>query len=67
MWSRPWRWGPTRSLAGRPYSYALAVGAGPGVGRWLQALQAELDLTFALVGVRSPAEIDRCFVAPAPS
>ncbi len=42
---------------GRPYVYGLAVGGEAGVGTVMEYLLAELDLTMALNGCRTPAEI----------
>ena len=53
-------------LLGRPYVYGLAVGGQDGVERVLSFLAAELDLMFGLVGLRSPGDLDRSFVAAAP-
>ena len=44
-------------LVGRPYVYGLALAGRAGVVEVLQHLQAELDLTMGLVGVRTPAEL----------
>jgi isopentenyl diphosphate isomerase/L-lactate dehydrogenase-like FMN-dependent dehydrogenase len=53
-------------LLGRPYMYGLAVGGQQGVEQVLRTFAAELDLTLALLGVRSPEELDRTWVAPRP-
>ena len=44
-------------LLGRPYVYGLALGGEAGVAAVLRALLAELDLTMALSGVASLAEL----------
>lgn len=46
-------------LFGRPYVYGLAVGGEAGVRFILQNLLADLDLTLALSGCTSWAEVDR--------
>lgn len=52
-------------LLGRPYAWGLAVGGQAGVERVIRALWAELDLAFALAGVRSPSELDGSWVVRA--
>lgn len=42
---------------GRPYVYGLALGGEPGVGTVMEYLLAELDLTMALNGCGTPADI----------
>jgi lactate 2-monooxygenase len=42
---------------GRPYVYGLAVGGEQGVGTVMEYLLAELDLTMALNGCRTPGDI----------
>jgi len=42
---------------GRPYVYGLALGGEHGVGAVMEYLLAELDLTMALNGCRTPADI----------
>ena len=44
---------------GRPYVYGLALAGADGVRAVLEHLMAELDLTMALTGVTSVAEITR--------
>ena len=46
-------------LLGRPYIWGLALGGHEGVETVLKMLLAELDLTLALSGYTSPAELDR--------
>ncbi len=48
-------------LLGRPYVYGLAVGGAEGVEAVIRQLAGELDLTMALAGARSVAELDRSF------
>jgi lactate 2-monooxygenase len=54
--------GANAVLLGRPYVYGLAVGGTEGVEAVIRQLAGELDLTMALAGVRSVAELDRSFV-----
>ena len=42
---------------GRPYVYGLALGGEQGVGTVMEYLLAELDLTMALNGCRTPADV----------
>jgi isopentenyl diphosphate isomerase/L-lactate dehydrogenase-like FMN-dependent dehydrogenase len=51
-------------LLGRPYVYGLAVGGQAGVEAVVRQLAAELDVTCALAGVRTLADVDRSLVAP---
>ena len=53
-------------LLGRPYVWGLAVGGQAGVEDVIRALIAEVDLTLALVGARTPSELDDSFVTTAP-
>jgi lactate 2-monooxygenase len=46
-------------LLGRPYLWGLALGGSEGVEAVLRMLLADLDLTMALSGYRSPGELDR--------
>ncbi len=50
-------------LVGRPYAYGLAAGGQAGVEAVVRQLAGELDLTMALAGARSVADVDRTFVA----
>lgn len=50
---------------GRPYAFALAVGGERGVVEVVRNLLAELELTMALTGCRSIAEIDRGMIVEA--
>jgi L-lactate dehydrogenase (cytochrome) len=45
-------------LLGRAWVYALAAAGGPGVGRLLDMMTAEMRTTLALAGVRSAREVD---------
>jgi isopentenyl diphosphate isomerase/L-lactate dehydrogenase-like FMN-dependent dehydrogenase len=49
-------------LLGRPYVYGLAVAGQEGVETVIRQLAGELDLTMALAGARTVAELDRSFV-----
>lgn len=51
--------GATAVLLGRPYIYGLAVAGEAGVRAVIRNLLAEFDLTMALAGCRTIAEIDR--------
>jgi isopentenyl diphosphate isomerase/L-lactate dehydrogenase-like FMN-dependent dehydrogenase len=51
---------------GRPWVYGLALAGERGVTAVLEHLLAELDLTMALSGRTSVAELDRSAVVPAP-
>jgi lactate 2-monooxygenase len=51
-------------LLGRPYVYGLALGGEAGVREVIQNTIAELDLTMALSGVASIAEINRDCLIP---
>ena len=50
---------------GRPYLWGLALEGREGVEKVLKMTLAELDLTLALAGFRSPAELDRAALADA--
>ncbi len=50
---------------GRPYLWGLAVAGEAGVTHVLKNLLAELDLTLALCGLTSPAELDAAALVPA--
>jgi lactate 2-monooxygenase len=54
-------------LVGRPYVHGLALGGEDGVRHVLRCLLAETDLTLALTGCRSLAELTSDVLAPAPS
>jgi len=53
-------------LVGRPYLWGLALGGQEGVETVLKMLLAELDLTLALSGYTTPAELDRDALVRAP-
>lgn len=55
--------GADAAMLGRPYAYALAAGGQAGVEELLRQLMAETDLTMALIGAHSPAELDRSWIA----
>jgi lactate 2-monooxygenase len=50
-------------LIGRPYMWGLVVGGQAGVEEVIHSIAAETDLTLALVGARSLAELDPGFLA----
>jgi L-lactate dehydrogenase (cytochrome)/(S)-mandelate dehydrogenase len=54
-------------LVGRPALWGLAVGGEEGARRILEILSAELELTLALCGCATPAELDRSHVKRAPT
>lgn len=49
---------------GRPYAYGLSVAGEAGVQTVLEYLLSELDLSMALMGCRSPAEISKELLIP---
>jgi isopentenyl diphosphate isomerase/L-lactate dehydrogenase-like FMN-dependent dehydrogenase len=53
-------------LVGRPALWGLAAGGEAGAQRVLELLRAELELTLALCGCASPAELTRAHVQRAP-
>jgi lactate 2-monooxygenase len=55
--------GADAALIGRPYAYGLAAGGQEGVEEVIRQLAAETDLTLALVGGHSVAELDRSWIA----
>jgi lactate 2-monooxygenase len=52
-------------LLGRPYAYALAVGGQRGVEVLIENLMAEIDLSLALAGAHSVADLDRTWLTRA--
>jgi lactate 2-monooxygenase len=50
-------------LIGRPYMWGLAVGGQAGVEEVIRMIAAETDLTMALMGAHSPAELDLSYIA----
>jgi lactate 2-monooxygenase len=55
--------GANAVLIGRLYAYALAAGGQEGVEALISQLAAEVDLTMALAGARTVADLDPSFVA----
>ncbi len=53
-------------LLGRPYLWGLALDGRAGVETVLRMLLAELDLTLALSGCATPAELDRSALSRVP-
>ena len=51
--------GARACLSGRAYVYGLGAGGQAGVARAIEIIRSELDVTMALTGVNSIAEIDR--------
>jgi lactate 2-monooxygenase len=58
--------GASAVLIGRPYVYGLALGGRDGIRHVLRCLLAEFDLTCALAGVRSLAELTADVLVPRP-
>jgi isopentenyl diphosphate isomerase/L-lactate dehydrogenase-like FMN-dependent dehydrogenase len=54
--------GANAVLLGRPYVYGLAVGGQEGVEAVITQLAAEVDLTMAVAGARSIAELEPSIV-----
>jgi isopentenyl diphosphate isomerase/L-lactate dehydrogenase-like FMN-dependent dehydrogenase len=54
-------------LVGRPALWGLAVGGDAGARRVLELLREELELTLALCGCASPADLNRAHVRRAPA
>ena len=52
-------------LSGRAYIYGLGAGGQAGVARAIEIIRNELDVSMALTGVNSIAEIDRHVIADA--
>jgi isopentenyl diphosphate isomerase/L-lactate dehydrogenase-like FMN-dependent dehydrogenase len=50
-------------LIGRPYIWGLAVGGQAGVEEVIRMIAAETDLSLALVGAHSAAELDQSYIA----
>jgi L-lactate dehydrogenase (cytochrome) len=55
--------GARACLSGRAYIYGLGAGGQAGVARAIEVMRNELDVTMALMGVKSVAEIDRRVIA----
>jgi L-lactate dehydrogenase (cytochrome) len=58
--------GAAAVLYGRPYVYGLGLGGQAGVEHVLRCLLGEADVTLALTGHRSPAELGPEVLVPAP-
>jgi L-lactate dehydrogenase (cytochrome) len=55
--------GARSCIVGRPYIYGLGAGGQAGVAHAIEILRKEFDVTMALCGVKSVAEIDRDVLA----
>jgi L-lactate dehydrogenase (cytochrome) len=55
--------GARSCIVGRPYIYGLGAGGQAGVARAIEILHKELDVTMALCGVKSVADINRDVLA----
>jgi L-lactate dehydrogenase (cytochrome) len=55
--------GARSCMSGRAYIYGLGAGGQAGVARAIEIIRSELDVTMALTGVNSVAEIDRRVIA----
>jgi L-lactate dehydrogenase (cytochrome) len=55
--------GARACIVGRSYIYGLGAGGEAGVARAIEILHKELDVTMALCGVKSIAEINRDVLA----
>jgi L-lactate dehydrogenase (cytochrome) len=55
--------GARACLSGRAYIYGLGAGGEAGVTRAIEIIKNELDISMALTGVTSIAEIDRRVIA----
>jgi L-lactate dehydrogenase (cytochrome) len=51
--------GARSCMSGRAYIYGLGAGGEAGVARAIEIIRNELDISMALTGVTSIAEIDR--------
>ena len=51
--------GARSCMSGRAYIYGLGAGGQAGVARAIEIIRNELDVTMALMGVTSVADIDR--------
>jgi isopentenyl diphosphate isomerase/L-lactate dehydrogenase-like FMN-dependent dehydrogenase len=56
--------GARAAFAARPFAAGLAVEGENGVGRVLEVLRAELELTLGLLGCSSPAQVTRSHIEP---
>jgi len=52
-------------MIGRAYVYGLGAGGEAGVAKAIDIIRQELDVTMALTGTRSVADIDRRVIVPA--
>jgi L-lactate dehydrogenase (cytochrome) len=50
-------------MSGRAYIYGLGAGGQAGVARAIDIMRNELDVTMALMGITSIADIDRRVIA----
>jgi L-lactate dehydrogenase (cytochrome) len=55
--------GARSCMSGRAYIYGLGAGGEAGVARAIEIIRNELDISMALTGVTSIAEIDRRVIA----
>ena len=55
--------GARSCLIGRAYIFGLGAGGQAGVARAIEIIRKELDVTMALMGVKSVEEIDRRVLA----
>jgi len=55
--------GARSCIVGRSYIYGLGAGGQAGVARAIEILHKELDVTMALCGVKSIAEVNRDVLA----
>ena len=55
--------GARSCLCGRAYIYGLGAGGEAGVARAIEIMRSELDISMALTGVTSIAEVDRRVIA----
>ncbi|MGB7037161.1 MAG: alpha-hydroxy acid oxidase [Xanthobacteraceae bacterium] len=55
--------GARACMSGRAYIYGLGAGGQAGVARAIEIIRSELEITMALMGVTSIAEIDRRMIA----
>lgn len=54
--------GATCAFAGRPFIYSAVVGGCDGVSLAIQLLHDEVDRNMAMLGVKTPGELDRSFL-----
>lgn len=58
--------GARACLIGRPYIYGLAIGGEAGVAHVLEIFRREIDRALALVGCKTPSQLDRSYVGIEP-